>query len=82
MQLLPVHWLAIYVRSFPVYRLQSNPRHFMFSNIYLKNHEAKFLEEIKKKKKRGSGQEKESGRERETYVFFYLALLYAAKSRA
>ena len=41
----------------------------MFSNIYLKNHEAKFLEEITQKK-RGSGQEKGSGRGRETYVFF------------
>ena len=47
----------------------------MFSNIYLKNHEAKFLDEIKKKK-RGSSQEKGSGRGRETYVFFLLGLTY------
>ena len=46
----------------------SSSWYFMFSNIYLKNHEAKFLQEIKKK--RGRGQEKGSGRERETYVFF------------
>ena len=41
----------------------------MFSNIYLKNNEAKFLEEIKQQKKRGIGQEKVSGRGRETYFF-------------
>ena len=46
----------------------SSSWYFMFSNIYLKNHEAKFLEEIKQKK-RGSSQEKGSGRGRETYVF-------------
>ena len=45
----------------------SSDRYFMFSNIYKKNHEAKFLEEIKKKKRGGQG--KGSGRGRETFFF-------------
>jgi hypothetical protein len=41
----------------------------------VQKHEAKFVEENQqKKRKKGSGQEKGSGRGRETYIFFHLAL--------
>ena len=46
----------------------SSSRYFMFSNIYLKNHEAKFLEEIKKKKEEAA-KKKEAGRD-EKHMFF------------
>ena len=50
----------------------SSSGYFMFSNIYLKNHEAKFLEEIKQKKKEEAAKKKEAGGD-EKHVFFYLA---------
>ena len=50
----------------------SSSRYFTFSNIYLKNHGAKFLEEIKKKKKEEVVKKKEAGGD-EKHMFFYLA---------
>ena len=46
----------------------------MFSNIYLKNHEAKFLEEIKQKKKKEEAAKKKEAGGDEKHFFFYLAL--------
>ena len=49
----------------------SSSGYFMFSNIYLKNHEAKFLEEIKKKKRKRPRKKKRAGTR--NICFFYLA---------
>ena len=43
--------------------------YFMFSNIYLKNHEAKFLEKIKKKKEEAAKKKEAGGNEKHMFFF-------------